>query len=52
MNDQHLPILLHKRPPPAFQAAISQPGFANATIPFPSHPSLYQVMREDRGDAP
>jgi len=35
----------------AFQAAICQPGFANATIPFPSHPSLYQVMREDRVDA-
>ena len=34
--------------PQAFQAAISQPGFMNASIPFPAHPSLYQVVREDR----
>ena len=34
----------------AFQAAISQPGFANANIPFPAHPALYEVAREDRAD--
>jgi heme-degrading monooxygenase HmoA len=34
----------------AFQAATSQPGFTNATIPFPFHASLYQVVREDRAE--
>ncbi len=34
--------------PQAFQAAVSQPGFTATLIPFASHPSLYQVVREDR----
>jgi heme-degrading monooxygenase HmoA len=34
----------------AFQAATSQPGFANATIPFPFHASLYEVVLEDRAE--
>jgi heme-degrading monooxygenase HmoA len=34
--------------PQAFQAAMAQPGFADAGIPFLSHPSLYGVVREDR----
>lgn len=33
--------------PQAFQAAISQPGFRDAPVPFPSHPSLYEVVRKD-----
>ena len=33
--------------PRAFQAAISQPEFRNASVPFPPHPSLYEVVRED-----
>jgi heme-degrading monooxygenase HmoA len=33
--------------PQAFQAAISRPGFREAPVPFPSHPSLYEVVRED-----
>jgi heme oxygenase (mycobilin-producing) len=33
--------------PQAFQAAIAQPGFRNAPVPFPSHASLYEVVRED-----
>jgi heme oxygenase (mycobilin-producing) len=33
--------------PQAFQAALSQPGFRNAPVPFPSHASLYEVVRED-----
>lgn len=32
----------------AFQAAISEPEFANASIPFPFHASLYEVVREDQ----
>jgi heme oxygenase (mycobilin-producing) len=32
----------------AFQAAISQPGFTSATIPFAAHASLYEVVREDQ----
>ena len=35
------------RSPQAFQAAISQPGFRDAPVPFPSHASLYEVARED-----
>lgn len=31
----------------AFQTAINQPGFPGRELPFPSHPSLYQVVRED-----
>ena len=34
--------------PRAFQAATAQPGFANAAIPFPFHPALYEVVREDQ----
>ena len=34
--------------PREFQAATSQPEFANATIPFPFHASLYEVVREDQ----
>jgi heme oxygenase (mycobilin-producing) len=34
--------------PQAFQAAISQPGFRSAPVPFPSHASLYEVVREDK----
>jgi heme oxygenase (mycobilin-producing) len=33
--------------PQAFQAAISQPGFRDAPVPFPFHASLYEVVRED-----
>ena len=33
--------------PQAFQAAISRPEFKNAAFPFPSHASLYEVVRED-----
>jgi heme oxygenase (mycobilin-producing) len=32
----------------AFQAATSQPEFTSATIPFPFHASLYEVVREDQ----
>jgi heme-degrading monooxygenase HmoA len=35
----------------AFQAATSQPEFTNATIAFPSHASLYQVVHEDQRGA-
>ena len=35
------------RSPQAFRAATAQPGFTNATFPFPSHPALYEVIRED-----
>jgi len=35
------------RSPQAFQAATAQPGFTNATIPFPFHPALYEVVRQD-----
>lgn len=31
----------------AFQAAISQPGFRDAPVPFAPHASLYEVVRED-----
>ena len=34
----------------AFQAATSQPGFANAPLPFPFHASLYTVVHEDRAE--
>jgi heme-degrading monooxygenase HmoA len=34
--------------PQAFQAATSQPGFTDAPVPFPFHPSLYEVVREDQ----
>jgi len=34
--------------PQAFQAAISQPGFTAAPVPFPFHASLYQVVHEDQ----
>jgi len=34
--------------PQAFQAAISQPGFREAPVPFPFHASLYEVVREDK----
>jgi len=34
--------------PRAFQAATSQPGFANAPMPFPFHASPYQVARQAR----
>lgn len=33
--------------PQAFQAATEQPEFINASIPFPFHASLYEVVRED-----
>jgi heme oxygenase (mycobilin-producing) len=33
--------------PQAFQAAMSQPGFRNATVPFPYHASLYEILRQD-----
>jgi heme-degrading monooxygenase HmoA len=36
------------RSPAEFQAAICRPGFADVPVPFPAHPSLYQVVREDR----
>jgi len=32
----------------AFRAATSRPEFTNATIPFPFHASLYEVVREDQ----
>jgi heme oxygenase (mycobilin-producing) len=32
--------------PQVFQAAISQPEFRNAPVPFASHASLYEVVRE------
>lgn len=35
----------------AFQAATSQPEFTNATIAFPFHASLYQVVHEDQRGA-
>jgi heme-degrading monooxygenase HmoA len=35
------------RSPAAFQAAMSQPAFPGRELPFPSHPALYQVVRED-----
>ena len=35
----------------AFQAAIAQTAFTNATIPFPFHASLYDVVREDRAES-
>jgi heme-degrading monooxygenase HmoA len=31
----------------AFRAATSQPEFRNASVPFPFHASLYEVVRED-----
>jgi heme-degrading monooxygenase HmoA len=31
----------------AFRDATSQPQFRNATVPFPFHASLYEVVRED-----
>jgi heme oxygenase (mycobilin-producing) len=31
----------------AFRAALAQPGFRAASIPFTSHASLYEVVRED-----
>lgn len=31
----------------AFQGATSQPEFRDASIPFPFHASLYEVVRED-----
>ena len=34
--------------PQAFQAATSQPEFRNATVSFPFHASLYQVVCEDQ----
>jgi heme-degrading monooxygenase HmoA len=37
----------HWQSPAAFQAAVSQPGFPGRELPFPSHPGLYQVVRED-----
>ncbi len=33
--------------PDAFRAAISDPGFPGRAAPFPSHPALYEVVRED-----
>jgi heme-degrading monooxygenase HmoA len=36
------------RSPRDFQAAISQPGFTDAPVPFPAHPSLYEVVRHDQ----
>ena len=31
----------------AFRAATAQPEFEGASIPFPFHASLYEVIRED-----
>ena len=33
--------------PAAFQAATSQPDFPGRDLPFPAHPGLYEVLRED-----
>ena len=32
----------------AFQGAMAQPEFKGASIPFPFHASLYEVVREDK----
>ena len=37
------------RSPQVFRTATAQPGFTNATIPFPFHAALYEVVREDPG---
>lgn len=37
--------------PQAFQAATAQPGFTSAAVPFPFHPALYEVVREDPAPA-
>jgi heme-degrading monooxygenase HmoA len=37
----------HWQSPAAFQAALSQPAFPGRELPFPAHPALYQVVRED-----
>jgi heme-degrading monooxygenase HmoA len=34
--------------PQLFQAATSQPGFRNASVPFPFHASLYEIVRQDK----
>jgi hypothetical protein len=31
----------------AFREATAQPEFRNATVPFPFHASLYEVVRRD-----
>jgi heme-degrading monooxygenase HmoA len=33
--------------PAAFRAATSHPDFPGRDLPFPGHPGLYQVLRED-----
>ena len=44
----------HWQSPATFQAALSQPAFPGRELPFPAHPALYQVVREDPppGDDP
>ena len=37
--------------PAAFQAATAQPDFPGSDMPFPAHPGLYQVVREDQPPA-
>ena len=32
----------------AFKVAMAQPEFKGASIPFPFHASLYEVVREDK----
>jgi heme-degrading monooxygenase HmoA len=34
--------------PQAFQAAVSQPELRETAPPYPSHASLYEVVREDK----
>jgi heme oxygenase (mycobilin-producing) len=44
--------IAHWQSPQAFQAAINKPDFPGTGLPFPAHPSLYRVVREDEGDDP
>ncbi len=41
----------HWASPKAFQAATSHPDFLGAAMPFPAHPALYTVVREDAAPA-
>jgi heme oxygenase (mycobilin-producing) len=44
--------IAHWRSPQDFEAAIGRPDSPGNQMPFPAHPSLYRVVREDAGDNP
>jgi heme oxygenase (mycobilin-producing) len=41
----------HWRSAEAFKAATAQPDFPGRDLPFPSHPGLYEVVRQDQPPA-